>query len=150
MRGLVFDQPTVAPNATQAIREQGLEKRIQAIGGSFSEKFPPELAECDVFHMKFILHDWSDQHCVQILKNIAAVAKPGAKVVSVDTILGIDGHGLEQVKALMDIQMMATLDEGAKERTKDEYFNLFKLANIPATPQLRKLRTIVSLVEVAL
>ena len=48
-------------------------------GASFFDALPKELKECDVFYLKFVLHDWGDKECVQILKNIAqkAMNMPG-------------------------------------------------------------------------
>ncbi len=34
--------------------------------------------EADAYTMKMILHDWNDDECVQILKNLAAASTAGA------------------------------------------------------------------------
>ena len=42
--------------------------RIEFLAGSFFDALPFELASCDLFLLKFILHDWSDENCVKILQ----------------------------------------------------------------------------------
>ena len=96
--------------------------------------------------MKFILHDWDDARCVKILKNIAAVAKPGAKVATTDFILEIDGASMEMNKRMMDINMMASNPAGARERPWAQYRALFEGAGLTGA-SLIKMRDLVSTVE---
>ena len=96
--------------------------------------------------MKFILHDWDDARCVKILKNIAAVAKPGAKVVTTDFILEVDGASMEMNKRMMDINMMASNPAGARERPWVQYRGLFESAGLKGA-SLVKMRDLVSTVE---
>ena len=146
LKGVVFDLPSVAPDAEQNINALGLSKRLQVTAGSFLDPLPPALGQCDAFYMKFILHDWPDDECVTILKNIAKVAKNGATIVTTDFILGVDGANMEMNKKMMDINMMASNPPGAGERTVDEYMALFAKAGIAATPELVKMRDLVSTV----
>ena len=82
LKGMVFDLPPVAERAAKNIQDRGLSERVQTVKGSFFEPLPEKLGQCDVFYMKFIIHDWDDADCVKILRNIAAVGKKGAKVVT--------------------------------------------------------------------
>ena len=148
LNGVVFDVPIVAKSAEANLEEMGLSQRVKAIGGSFLESLPAELSDCDAFYMKFILHDWDDETCVKIIKNINAVAKEGAVIVSTDFILNVDGPAMEMNKRLMDINMMAANPTGARERTFQEYSALFKAAGLTAEPQLLKQRDLVSTVVV--
>jgi len=54
--------------------------------------------------MKSILHDWNDEECLTILKNLAAVMPSGATLVNFDRLLPT-GNGLHPAK-MMDINMM--------------------------------------------
>ena len=150
LKGVVSDLPPVATRATANIASQGLEGRLSAVGASFFDELPSELAQCDAFYLKFILHDWSDADNVSLLKRIREVAKPGAKLVTTDFILGSDGAAMEMNKKMMDVNMMASNPAGARERTVDEYFSLFSAAGIQAEPKLVKMRDLVSTVEVSL
>jgi len=146
--GIVFDLPPVARRADAALQDAGLSERLRALGGSFLEPLPKALEICDVFYLKFILHDWEDASCISILQNLAAVAKPGAKVVSTDFILGLDGAAMELSKQMMDINMMAANPAGARERQWSQYSALFEAAGLKGA-RLIKMRDLVSTVEAA-
>ena len=56
--------------------------------------------------MHDILHDWGDwddSSSITILKNIKAVAKPGAQLAVVEHVLGASGASMERPMAMMDI-----------------------------------------------
>ncbi|KAG6886333.1 hypothetical protein C0992_004512, partial [Termitomyces sp. T32_za158] len=55
------------------------EKRIEFESMDFFVDLP--IAGCDVYYLKNIIHDWPDEDCVRILRNIRAVLKPGARVL---------------------------------------------------------------------
>ena len=145
--GIVLDLPPVAERASANIEAAGLSERLRAVGGSFLDEMPAELSQCDAFYLKFIFHDWDDAECVTILKRIAAVAKPGAQVVTTDFILGIDGANMEMNKRMMDVNMMASNPPGARERTWEEYAALFRMAGVTGSPTLIKMRDLVSTVQ---
>ena len=147
--GVVFDLPPVAARAAASIESAGLARRLRAVGGSFLDELPAELAQCDVFYLKFILHDWGDADCIAILKRIATVAKAGARIVSTDFVLGTDGANMEMNKRMMDVNMMASNPPGASERTWDAYSALFRAAGA-AAPALIKMRDLVSTVQATL
>tara|TARA_B110000046_G_C12889749_1_gene353790 strand:+ start:99 stop:683 length:585 start_codon:yes stop_codon:yes gene_type:complete len=149
-KGIVYDRPTVAFRATTAFAKNDLSDRARGIGGDFFGAFPAELAQCDVFILKHILHDWADDHCIQILRGIQSVAKPGAKLAVVEHVVGVSGAGMERAKAMMDLNMMASCESGAKERSVDEYKALFTAAGLSAPPTLVRMRDILSLIEVEL
>ena len=57
--GMLFDAPPVIAGARA-------NSRIEATGGNF---FESDSAGCDLYMMKWILHDWNDEQCVRILSN---------------------------------------------------------------------------------
>jgi len=146
LKGVVFDLPEVVADAEQNLKALGLSDRLQVTAGSFLDPLPPALGQCDAFYLKFILHDWPDDECATILKGIAKVAKKNATIVTTDFILGVDGANMEMNKKMMDVNMMASNPPGARERTVDEYMALFAKAGIAATPELVKMRDLVSTV----
>ena len=149
--GIVVDRPTVITRTNAALASAGLAERAKGLGGDFlSASLPSGLETCDVFLLKHILHDWDDASSRTILKNIKAVAKPGARLAVVEHVLGVSGPGMERAKAMMDINMMASCVGGAKERSVAEYKALFAAAGITAPAALIPMRDILSVVEVAL
>lgn len=57
--------------------------RVRLVPGSFFESVPP----ADVYFLKHILHDWSDQKSVEILKVVRRCAPPGARLLLAETAL---------------------------------------------------------------
>jgi len=150
LNGILFDLPEPAERGKKHIADSGLSGRVDVVAGDFFATLPQELNACDVFYLKAIIHDWGDDDCATLLRNIKDVAKRGARIVGHDIILGIgDGRSIENKKLGSDINMMA-MCSGGRERTKDEYFALFEKAGIESKPRLIKLRDHTSVVEVDL
>jgi hypothetical protein len=121
LSGTLFDQPHVV--ATDAPPD--LEGRWSAVGGSFFDEVPP--ADCYV--MKWILHDWSDDECVTILRRCRESLRPDGVVLVVELLLDRPGH--ERFTALMDLQMLVVA--GGRERTEAEFAALFARAGLRLT-----------------
>jgi len=81
--------------------------------------------------MKFILHDWPDKECIEILKN-KKVAKAGSSVVIFEHITDLPNaaDSMELSRLMMSINMIAANKFGAKERSLIEYNELFKQAGL--------------------
>ena len=74
------------------------------------------------------MHDWSDEECVNILKNCKeAIAKKGkeGKVIIIDVVINQekDEHDVTTTKLLFDALMMSLVTR--KERNKREGEKLF-------------------------
>jgi len=82
-RGILFDLPEVVELARPGLEASPLAERIELVGGSFFDRVPP----ADLYTLKQILHDWSDDDCVAILKSIRAAILPGGRLVLIDHIL---------------------------------------------------------------
>ncbi len=111
--GVLFDLPGVV----EAARD--LDPRIERVGGNFFESVP---AGGDIYLLKFIIHDWSDDQCVQILRNITAAMAPEGRVLVIETVMP-ETPGPHPAK-FMDVNMLA-MTEGGCERTESEYRELF-------------------------
>ena len=129
MRGVLFDLPGVVQGASRFIKSYGLENRIDVMSGDFFESIP---AGADAYLLKHILHDWSDEDCLRILKNIYAVAEPGTKLLIVDAVIGARNE--HEFAKILDIQMLVLL-QGGKERSQAEWKELLNAAGF----QLRRI-----------
>jgi O-methyltransferase domain len=132
MRGILFDLPAVVKGAPSFIKSYGVESRIDVMGGDFFQSIPNG---ADAYLLKHILHDWSDEYCLRILKNIYAVTKPGTKLLVVDAVIGARNE--HEFAKILDIQMLALLN--GKERTQAEWKELlnaagFQLTRVVPTP----------------
>jgi hypothetical protein len=131
-RGVLFDLPEVVKGAGDALAAEGVLDRVERVGGSFFDAVP---SGGDVYLLKFVLHDWSDEECVRILTNVREAMAADAKVVVVE--MPIVPEGPPSPAPLLDLNMLVMLT--GKERTPDEYAALFaraglRLSGVTPTP----------------
>jgi ubiquinone/menaquinone biosynthesis C-methylase UbiE len=129
-QGILFDRPEIIDYAKQK-GDPEFAGRLQFVGGDFFKEVP---GGGDVYTLKHILHDWSDDECAAILKNVHRAAKEGSRLVLVEFILPDDGR--PSPVTLMDINMMVMV--GGRERTADEFRTMlaaggFEVERIVAT-----------------
>jgi hypothetical protein len=133
--GAVLDLPHVVEEAARRAEKAGVADRFTAVAGDFFAEVPA----ADLYLLKMILHDWNDEACRTILRNCRAAAKPGARALVIESVVG----GLDQpgFAALLDMNMLATTP--GQERDLDEFDALFaatgwrRIANTPTrTPQI--------------
>ena len=132
-KGILFDQPQVVAGADEQLESAGVAGRVEVVGGDFFAEIP---VEADIYLMKHIVHDWNDEESVSILQNIAKSAKPGAKVLLVESVIEAE-KGIPSMSKVMDLNMLAMTS--GRERTAKEYAELFekagfKLTNVIPTP----------------
>jgi hypothetical protein len=117
MRGVLFDLPHVVKAPA------GLDDRLTVVSGSFFDGVP---AGGDAYAMKFILHDWDDEHAVRILRACREAMAPDAVVLVIERDLGAPGERLDS--KISDLNMLVSL--GGRERTIDEYAALMERARL--------------------
>lgn len=124
-RGIVFDQPEVVAAAEKNLVDHNLADRVQAVAGDFFQSVPA----ADVYIVSYILHDWNDEDCRRILRNIASAANPGARLVIIEAILppGDEPHPAK----VIDLTMLAM--NNGRERTAAEYTALLDSAGFTST-----------------
>jgi hypothetical protein len=125
VRGVLFDQPPVIEEAARTgfISAPDVAGRCESVGGDFFESIP---AGADAYVMKYIIHDWDDEKGVRILQNCRKAMGENGRVLVVDHVVAA-GNRFDWGK-LMDINMMVMM--GSKERTKDEFRQLFARAGL--------------------
>ncbi|VVA95633.1 unnamed protein product [Arabis nemorensis] len=85
-----------------------------------------EVPKGDAIFMKWILHDWTDEHCIKLLKNCWKSLPEKGKVIIVDMITPTEPKGGEissNIVFAMDM-LMLTQCSGGKERSLSEFENL--------------------------
>jgi len=82
----------------------------------------------DAYIMKYILHDWNDEQCVNILRNCRAGMNKKGRVLVADNVIP-PGNDPSWGK-LLDIQMLVI---GGRERTKKEFAAMFAEAGLKMT-----------------
>ena len=126
LKGFVSDLPGAVPAAQQVIAEAGLQDRCTAIPCDFFKAAPPS---CDAYCLVNVLHDWDDDPCRLILKNLARVMNTGSKLLVVEYLIE-PGPGFSVAK-LLDLEVLVM--GGGRERTAEEYATLFSSAGITLT-----------------
>lgn len=116
--------------AADANIPDSLKSRVNFVAHSFFESQPPLTQQADVFLLRHILHDWADDDCLVILRQLTKTMKSGASILVAEQVLKgpgeIHGH-TERVMRALDMQMMTQF--GSKERTLDDWETLFKIAD---------------------
>ncbi|KAJ4335838.1 hypothetical protein N0V87_005820 [Didymella glomerata] len=116
---VLMDLPHVVEDKTLTL--DGVEKK------SFNFFQDQVVPNARIYYMKFILHDWNEELCLKLLKNVTAGMKKGYSTLIVeDFILPVKGASL--LPALWDMEMMALLS--AMERTERQWISLFEQAGL--------------------
>jgi hypothetical protein len=138
LRGTLYDLPQVVRDPAY-LTAAGLADRCEIIGGNFFESLP---RGGDAYILKRILHDWSDQRCLEILRQCRQAIDEKARILVVDAVLpaGNEPHP----GRVMDILMMV-LTEG-RERTEQEFRELYERAGFMLTKVIPT-RSVLSIVE---
>lgn len=117
--GVLFDLPSVVQGATET-----LDGRIECVGGDFFQGVP---SGGDCYTMKHILHDWSDEHCRTILRNVAEVMESSGRVLVFEMVMPETPE--PHPAKFMDLNMLA-MTEGGSERTEKEFAGLLESAGL--------------------
>ncbi|KAI9072075.1 hypothetical protein K1719_031316 [Acacia pycnantha] len=115
-----FDLPYVLATAPE-------HNGVTHVGGDMFHSVP----NADVVFMKRIMHDWSDEGCIKILKNCKkAISKEKGKVIIVEFVLKPEGKGLfDDTGLVFDLVMIA--HTSGRKRTELEWKNLLNEAGFP-------------------
>jgi len=124
LQGINFDLPEVIAALPSPPKQVKLQK------GSFFESIPTS----DVYLMKSVLHDWSDEKASEILSVCHASMPQNATLYVIEPIL-MPSQEHDYAK-LMDVLMLTVT--GGRERSLEEYRNLlekagFEISNVLAT-----------------
>lgn len=96
------------------------------------------------YYMHSVLHDWTDEKCREILKNLVAVMKPGHSKVLINENVIPDTNAYWETTSL-DIIMMA--DFASTERTEGHWHKLLESAGLKITKIWTAQRGVESLIE---
>jgi O-methyltransferase domain len=121
LEGAVLDVPAVMDAANEYLRGRDLGERSVAIGGNFFDSVP---AGYDLHILKWILHDWNDASCRQLLARCRAALPADGRLLVVELLLpdeaAVDGRVRPAIQA--DLFMLVNFD--SRERSLDEYERL--------------------------
>ncbi|EXC32921.1 Caffeic acid 3-O-methyltransferase [Morus notabilis] len=114
IKGINFDLPHVIEHAPSY-------PGVEHVGGDMFEKVPTG----DAIFMKWILHDWSDEHCLKLLKNCYKATPENGKVIVVESVLPVEAETNTAVKSTSQLDvLMMTQNPGGKERSTQQFLAL--------------------------
>jgi hypothetical protein len=117
LQGTLYEMPHVLEGARSGPLKPVMDRCTLASGDMFSS-VP---AGADAYIMKHIIHDWSDDRCIQLLQACRKGANPGGKLLVVDSVIQ-PGNDFSPGKFL-DLQMM--IFPSGCERTEKQFRELF-------------------------
>jgi hypothetical protein len=123
-RGILIDAPEVLAEADPFLRARGLSQRVEHRPGDLFGQLD---ARADVYVLKWILHDWSDEACQGVLTRVRACMPAGSKVVAIDQRR--DPKRPSPLTAMVDLHMLVEC-EGGRERTPSEVHELMRGAGL--------------------
>jgi len=88
----------------------------------------------DVYFFRLIFHDWPDEQCIQILRNLVPALKSGARILICDQLIPEPGTvptRLEKDTLVCDMHVLSLI--GSCERSRGAWETLF----ITADPRLK-------------
>ncbi|KAG2248394.1 hypothetical protein Bca52824_088022 [Brassica carinata] len=114
IKGTNFDLPHVIENAAQF-------SGIEHVKGDMFVSVP----KVDAIFLKWVCHDWSDEHCLKLLKNCYEVLPDDGKVIIVECLVPVapDSSLLTKQVVHLDCIMMAHTS-GGRERAEEEFESL--------------------------
>ncbi len=119
LEGTVLELPTVVEEEDRLwAPKMGVDDRCVYVAGDMFESVP----EADVYLMKYILHDWSDDECHQILSTVRESAPADARLFAIEHV--VPDPEMPHFAKLFDIHMMVW--GSGRERTTDEYASLYE------------------------
>ncbi|KAF7593899.1 hypothetical protein BBP40_010601 [Aspergillus hancockii] len=148
----------VWPKENPAALEAG---RVQFVAHSFFDKNPVEGA--DVYYLRYVLHDWSDDYCVNILSRIRESMAPDSRLLICEQVMNTTTGDPDLTSApaplpanygyhtrfshSRDITMMACIN--GIERTPEEFKTILAAAGL-SLRRIWECRSQVSLLEAVL
>lgn len=127
LKGILFDLPQVVKKAPPILQNAGASDRCQLVEGDFFIAIP---FGGDACLLKHIIHDWDDERAIAILRNCRRAMGQKGKVLVIERVI-LPGNKMAFGK-LLDLEMLV-MTSGGRERTEEEYRELFKTAGFQLT-----------------
>ncbi|GAA2711269.1 MULTISPECIES: methyltransferase [Streptomyces] len=117
----VLDLPEVGPFLDRTRQAEGLGERLSFVAGDF---FRDPLPAADCLSFGYILSDWEDKTCVELLRKAYDACSPGGRVLLMERLFDDDGGPM--ATAVMNLSMH--VETQGRHRTAAEYTALLQEA----------------------
>lgn len=119
LRGVLFDLPETGADARHYLAAAGLSSRCKFEGGDFFKAVP---GPHDAYVLAHVLHDWSDDQSIAILRQCRAAIPAHGRLLIVEAVLP-EGDTPHHGK-LMDLLMLTVT--GGVERMAEQFADLLR------------------------
>lgn len=121
VHGVLLERPDALQRARTRLAELGLVDRVEFVEGDFFEAVP---AGGDVYMLARILHNWTDEHCLDLLRRVHAAMSSSSRLFVLEELLPDEGAPGAAVvtPGLVDLLMLVTVE--GHDRTDGEYREL--------------------------
>jgi precorrin-6B methylase 2 len=119
--GVLFDKPAVVARTLATLKAFGLERRCHCVAGDFFDEVP---VSADVYFLRHILHDCTDDECLTVLRRLADAAPAGARLIVAECLVeppNVTGPGKHMDMVKMQFSR-------GHERSAEEFDRLFDAA----------------------
>ncbi|WP_236243626.1 acetylserotonin O-methyltransferase [Streptomyces sp. CC228A] len=123
LTGILHDTKDGLAQAPKTLDRHGVADRCSLAAGDFFRSVP---GGSDLYLIKSVLHDWSDDQAVRILGHCREVLPPGGHILIVEPVLpevvgtGAAAHAADGgITYLSDLNMLVNL--GGRERTRKDF-----------------------------
>jgi len=117
-RGVLAELAYLEPEARQFLEREGVGARALFAAIDFFKDAPPA---ADLYILKSILHDWSDEACATLLANVALAAKTGTRLLIVEQILPELATAAPADRSAFRTDLTMMVGTAGRERTEAEF-----------------------------
>jgi hypothetical protein len=114
LKGILFELEHVIGRTRESLKAYGIEDRCSLIEGNFFESLP---SGADTYLFRHIIHDWSDEQSVLILKNCRKVIRDHGRLLIIEAVVPTGN----EPSLAKDFDMVMLVLPGGIERTEAEY-----------------------------
>lgn len=145
VEGMLVDRPDSVDRARSRFESEGLAARCKLVAADLCESVPPG---ADVYMLKHVLHGYTDDSAVSILRNCRSILPQEGRVLVIEFVLPdiVDHADPELERRLMsDLNMLAVT--AGKERSAAEWKKLLSAADFECRGIMPVAGELVSVIE---
>ncbi len=120
-KGILFELTSVTEHAKNEIISNSIKQKVEFVSGNFLEEIHPR---ADTIVISRILHDWDDETAIKILKNIHDALEHDGQLLIFEMVIPEDPE--HDIGVSLNFNLLVNV--GGKERTNQEFENIFKIA----------------------
>ncbi|OLF19330.1 hypothetical protein BU204_02200 [Actinophytocola xanthii] len=119
MRGVLLELPEAVRQAAKRTVEVGLADRVELVEGSFFDAVP---GGGDAYVLARVLHNWTDEEALLILRRVRAAMAPGTRLVVFEQLMADEHENPDAASGMVDLLMLVLLE--GHDRTEEHYRRL--------------------------